>query len=88
MFGLKFLYANGNQLNSIPDELITLESLVELNIANNCLENLTDAFYVQFGDYDASVGTLKDGIKKDVKVTVVGNPFTKTQSQSPVKSWD
>ena len=74
---LRYLYANGNKITDIPDELTSLRSLEELNVANNKLESLPDSYYSQFGEYDSASGQLINGLKKDMKVTVVGNPFTK-----------
>jgi Leucine-rich repeat (LRR) protein len=79
---LKKVYLNGNRIVRVDEGLVTLDQLVELNLANNAIEELPESFVQHFGEYNPETGALS-GDK--CKVLVVGNPLCEVDHEQPMQ---
>ena len=70
---LETLYANGNQIQTIPSSLSRLQKLKKVQLSNNDISVLPIEFTQRFGEVEDTTGILKKDAA--VSVLIIGNPI-------------
>eukprot|EP01033_Poteriospumella_lacustris_P014413 gene14413-10300_t len=78
MPAIRNIYANGNALTEIPEELVLSATLQVLNLANNRISSIPTALSTDngFGSIDKTSGLVvkkDDGRGKDFLINLYGN---------------
>jgi Leucine-rich repeat (LRR) protein len=74
---LKKLYINGNQIESVPANMVSLSLLEAVNIANNSIQRLPYSWTEKWGTVTPEGILCQPGVETpSCIITVIGNPLT------------